>query len=128
MWDIADAVAEGRAADALEQLQKVFAAGEVPAAVVPQISWSLRRYATAANLILQSKRLGRPANAQAAIGKSGFWGKDVQLAEKRLRRMGLRRGSKLLTWLLELDLKIKGTHSSPSRAVFAVEELCLKMA
>ncbi|GAB5404170.1 MAG: DNA polymerase III subunit delta [Aureliella sp.] len=128
MWDIADAIAEGRTADALEQLQRVFAAGEVPAAVIPQISWSLRRYALAANLILQSKRLGKAASASAAIGKSGFWGKDIQLAEQRLRRMGLRRGSKLLTWLLELDLKIKGSHSTPSRAVFALEELCLKMA
>lgn len=128
MWDIADAVADGRTADALEQLTRVFAAGEVPAAVIPQISWSLRRYAQAANLILQSKRLGKPAAASTAIGKSGFWGKDIQLAEQRLRRMGLRRGSKLLTWLLELDLKIKGSHSSPTRAVFALEELCLKMA
>ncbi len=128
MWDIADAIADGRAADALQQLQQVFAAGEVPAAVIPQISWSLRRYALAANLILQSKRTGTSLPAQAAIGKSGFWGKDIQLAEKRLRRMGLRRSSKLLTWLLELDLKIKGSHSTPARATFALEELCLKMA
>lgn len=128
MWDIADAVADGRIADALEQLQGVFAAGEPPAAVIPQISWSLRRYALAANLILQSKRTGSRGSTQSAIGSSGFWGKDVQLAEKRLRRMGLRRASKLLTWLLELDLKIKGSHSTPARAIFALEELCLKMA
>lgn len=127
MWDIADAIADGRIADALEQLQQVFAAGEPPAAVVPQVAWSLRRYATAANLILQAKRTGRSMSASSAIGKSGFWGADIQKAETRLRRMGLRRASKLLPWLLELDLQTKGSHSSPSRAVFAVEALCLKL-
>ena len=128
MWEIADAVAEGRTSDALEQLSRVFAAGEHPAAVVPQIAWSLRRFGNAAHLLLQAKRCGRPLSAKAAIGQCGFWGRDAQLAEDRLRRMGLRRASKLLDWLLELDLKIKGSHSSPTRAIFALEELCLRFA
>ncbi len=126
MWEIADSVADGRLADALEQLQRVFAAGEHPAAVIPQIAWSLRRYGNAAQLILQSKRTGVPMSAKAAIGQSGFWGRDAQLAEERLRRMGLRRASKMLGWLLELDLKIKGSHSNSDRAIFALEELCLR--
>jgi hypothetical protein len=42
--------------------------------------------------------------------------------------MGLRRASKLLDWLLELDLKIKGSHSNQARAMFALEELCLKFS
>ena len=128
MWEIADAIADGRIADALDQLQHVFAAGEAPAAVVPQISWSLRRFGTAANLLLQAKRTGNNMPAKSAIGASGFWGRDIQLAEQRLRRMGLRRASSLLDWLLELDLKIKGSHSSPTRAIFALEELCLRLA
>ncbi len=126
MWEIADSVADGRIADALEQLQRVFAAGEHPAAVVPQIAWSLRRFGTAAHLILQGQRTGKAISAQAAIGQCGFWGRDAQLAEKRLRRMGLRRASQIVGWLLELDLKIKGSHSTPSRAIFALEELCLR--
>ncbi|MCA9194563.1 MAG: DNA polymerase III subunit delta [Planctomycetales bacterium] len=127
MWEIADAMADGRAAEALTQLERVFAAGEHPAAVVPQISWSLRRFGVAANLLLQAKRTGRPLSAQAAIGQC-FWGRDAQLAEARLRRMGLKRASQILDWLLELDLKIKGSHSQPQRAVFAIEELCIKLA
>jgi DNA polymerase-3 subunit delta len=126
MWEIADAIADGRVADALHQLEKVFAAGEHPAAVIPQISWSLRRFGNAAQLILQSKRTGQSISAQAAIGQCGFWGADAKLAEQRLRRLGLRRASHILNWLLDLDLKIKGSHSHPSRAVFALEELCLK--
>lgn len=126
MWEIADAIADGNAAEALAQLDKVFAAGEHPAAVIPQVSWSLRRFAKAANLILQGKRTGQPLSAKAAIGQCGFWGADATAAEKRLRRMGLRRASQLGKWLLELDLAIKGTHSNPSRAIFALEQLCLK--
>lgn len=128
MWEIADSVADGRIADALAQLERVFASGEHAAAVVPQISWSLRRFGNAANLILQAKRNGKAMSAQAAIGQCGFWGRDAVLAEERLRRMGLRRASKILGWLLELDLKIKGSHSSPTRSIFALEELCLRFA
>lgn len=128
MWEIADSIVDGRLPDALAQLERVFAAGEHPAAVVPQISWSLRRFGNAAHLILQSRRQGKAMSAQAAIGQCGFWGRDAKLAEDRLRRMGLRRASKLLDWLLELDLKIKGSHSHPSRAKFALEELCLRFA
>ncbi len=126
MWEIADAIVDGRIADALFQLEKVFAAGEHPAAVIPQISWSLRRFGNAAQLILQSKRCGQSLSPQAAISQCGFWGNDAKLAEARLRRMGLRRAGKLLDWLLDLDLKIKGTHSQTDRAIFALEELCLR--
>ncbi len=126
MWEIADAVVDGRIADALLQLEKVFAAGEHPAAVIPQISWSLRRFGNAAQLLLQAKRTGHPLKVQAAIAQCGFWGADAKLAEGRLRRLGLRRAGKLLDWLLELDLKIKGSHSQTDRAIFALEELCLR--
>lgn len=126
MWDIADAIVDGRIAEALQQLEKVFAAGEHPAAVIPQISWSLRRFGNAAQLILQAKRTGRPLSVQAAIGQCGFWGADAKLAEGRLRRLGLRRAGHLLDWLLELDLKIKLSHSHTDRAIFALEELCLR--
>jgi DNA polymerase III subunit delta len=128
MWEIADAIADGRTVDALEQLERVFAAGEHPAAVIPQIAWSLRRFGNAAHLILQSKRKGSSMSAKAAIAQCGFWGNDAQLAEGRLRQMGLRKASKLLDWLLELDLKIKGSHSNPARAKFALEELSLRFA
>lgn len=128
MWDIADAIADGRIADALQQLEKVFAAGEHPASVIPQISWSLRRFGNAAQLILQAKRTGRTVSVQAAIGQCGFWGADAKLAEGRLRRLGLRRAGNLLNWLLELDLKTKLSHSQTDRAIFAIEELCLRCA
>ena len=124
-WEIADAIMDGHIADALLQLEKVFAAGEHPAAVVPQVAWSLRRFGKAAHLILQANRLGKSMSASAAVSQSGFWGEDAKRAEGRLRRLGLRRASGLLKGLLELDLQIKGSHSSPARAVAALEKFCL---
>ncbi len=126
MWEIADAIADGKVAVALEQLERVFSAGEHPAAIVPQVSWSLRRYGRAANLMLQAKRTGGSLSVQSAISQCGFWGNDLKLAEQRIRRLGLRRTSQILEWLLELDLKIKGSHSNPQRAIFAIEQMCLK--
>jgi DNA polymerase-3 subunit delta len=123
-WDIADAVADGRIAFAMEQLQRIFATGEHPAAIIPQIAWSLRRYGLAAQLVQQSRRLGSPINADQAAAQSGFRPYETKAAAQRLRRMGLGRASRILQWLLELDLKIKGSHSSIDRAVFALEELC----
>jgi DNA polymerase III subunit delta len=128
MWEIADCIMDGKVVEALTQLERVFSSGQHAAAVVPQIAWSLRRYGHAAQLILQSRRLGKLMNAEEAIKLSGFWGPDLAAAPNRLRRIGLPKASKLLDWLLELDIKIKGSHSQVDRAVFALEELCLRFA
>jgi DNA polymerase III subunit delta len=127
MWEIADAIADGRAADALAQLQHVFASGEVVAGTLPQIAWSLRRYGMVAQLILQSRRVGTPLGLNTAIQQAGFFN-DFAAVERRLKRMGMRRASHILRWLVDLDLKSKGSHSAPDRAVFALEELVFRLA
>lgn len=126
MWEIADAILDGKIAEALLQLERVYAGGQQAAGVVPQISWSLRRYGYAAQLILQSRRNGGNMTAEEAVKHCGFWGADLNLAPARLRRLGVARASKLLDWLLELDLKVKGSHSHQDRAIFALEELGMR--
>lgn len=126
MWEIADAIMDGKIAVALTHLERVYSSGQHPAAIIPQIAWSLRRYGIAAQLFLQSRRLGSQMTLEEAVKKSGFWGVDLSLAPQRLRRIGLQRASQLLDWLLELDLRIKGSHSNTDRAIFALEELCFK--
>lgn len=126
MWEIADCIMDGKVAEALAQLERVFASGQHAAAVMPQIAWSLRRYGNAAQLVLQSRRTGKPLTAEDAVKQCGFWGPDLSSAPSRLRRIGLPKAAKLLDWLLELDLKIKGSHSNTDRAIFAIEELCLR--
>jgi DNA polymerase III subunit delta len=128
VWEIVAAAAEGRVAAAIEQLHKLFQAGESPMGIVPQMSWSLRRYGVATHLIAQSERSGRKPNIRDALQRAGFRSNELQEAETRLRRIGRQRGSQLLDWLLELDLKLKGSHSSESRSVFAVEEFVTRLA
>ncbi len=126
MWEIADAILDGKIAEALQQLERLFEGGQAAAGVVPQISWSLRRYGHAAQLVLQSRRTGGQMTAEEAVKHCGFWGADLTQAPNRLRRLGVARASKLLDWLAELDLKVKGSHSQADRAIFALEELCLR--
>lgn len=126
VWEISDAIMDGRIAHAMDQLQHLFASGETPQAVIPQIAWSLRRYGIAAQLVQQSRRMGAPKSADQVVGGAGFWGNDLRLAPQRLRRIGLKRSTDILQWLLELDLKLKGSHSSTDRAIFALEELCMR--
>lgn len=127
VWEISGAIVDGKAVYALEQLQHLLAGGETPQTLVPQIAWSLRRYGIAAQLIRQSRRMGKPLMAEQVVARAGFNGGDLKMAPQRLRRIGLERGTKLLKWLLELDLKMKGSHSHPDRAIFALEELCMKL-
>ncbi len=43
IWDTSDAAAGGQAAEALKHLEKLMIGGERPIALLPQLSWSLRR-------------------------------------------------------------------------------------
>lgn len=128
VWDITAAAVEGRSAYALEQLHKLIQAGESPMAVVPQMSWSLRRFGVATQLIAQAERLRRKLSLRDALARAGFRPFELGSAENQLRRLGRMRGLSMLDWLLELDLKLKLSHSKEDRAVFAVEEFIVKLA
>ena len=57
-WDMVDAAADGRAADALGQLDRLIASGEKPHGLLPQMSSSLRRFATALELFESAEAEG----------------------------------------------------------------------
>ena len=58
-WDMLDLALEGKAAEALRQIDRLLAGGEAPVGLLAQISASLRRLATATRLILQAEAAGR---------------------------------------------------------------------
>lgn len=128
VWEITAAALEGRAAVALSHLNKVIHAGESPLAIAPQMSWSLRRYGNATQLILQAERAKRKLPLRDALTRAGFRPFELQQAEAQLRRLGRARGQAMLDWLLELDLKLKGTHSKEDRGLLALEEFIVKLA
>ena len=52
----------------------------------------------------------------------------LEAAEGRLKRIGRERAVRIVAWLNDLDLALKGTHSEASRARFALEELFLRLS
>jgi DNA polymerase-3 subunit delta len=128
VWTILEEVADGRIAEALIHVDRLLATGESVMALVPQLSWGLRRFGVAAQLIEQGSRFGRQVRIPEALLQAGFRNNDLAKAEKQLRRIGRQRASKLLQWLLETDMKLKGSHSNEGRARFLLEELLLRLS
>lgn len=127
-WDLNDAVADGDAALALEQLDKLLQAGQDPLALYGSISWSLRRFAAAARQFRETERRGQRPDLRACLQQAGFWGDTVERAEQQLKQLGRQRALKLYRWLLELDLGLKGSHSSPPAARFLLEQLFFRLS
>ncbi|MCY2981994.1 MAG: DNA polymerase III subunit delta [Planctomycetota bacterium] len=126
-WELADAIADGQVAVAIEQLDKLLTAGQNAVGLMAQLSWSLRRFGLAAQLVEQSERVDSRIPLSAALERSGFNRFDVAKAESRLKRIGRPRAKQMLVWLVELELKLKGSHSNDHRARLALESLIMKL-
>jgi DNA polymerase-3 subunit delta len=126
-WELADAIADGNVAKAMEQIDKLMAAGQNAVGLLAQLSWSLRRYGLAAQLIEQSERTSGRIPLNVALERAGFNRFDVAKAETRIKRMGRARAKELLANLVDLELKLKGSHSQEQRARFGLEALIMKL-
>ncbi|MFG0264577.1 MAG: DNA polymerase III subunit delta [Rhodopirellula sp. JB055] len=129
VWQITDAIAAGDAAEALRQLDKLFSGGQRAIALLPQIAWSLRRLGMTTAAIEFRERSGRPWQFEDALAAGGIRrGLEIQSAKKQLQSIGRDRAKQLLPWLLDADLRLKGTHSTEGRDRFLLEQLILKLA
>ena len=105
--------------------------GDCTQSVAGAMLWSLRRFADASQLVIEAEHAGRKITLPAALEEAGIkkWPQGaLQKAERQLRQIGRHRASKLYQQLLRLDLSIKGSHSSPSRARWALEQLILSLS
>jgi DNA polymerase-3 subunit delta len=127
-WEMLDAALAGNTAEALVQLDRLLAAGEVPIALLGQIASTLRRFAAATRLVEQAERAGRRVSLREALEEAGFKPFVLSRAEPQLRQLGRVRGSKLYRWLLEADLALKGGSSAPGRARLVLEELLVRLS
>jgi DNA polymerase-3 subunit delta len=130
MWDINDAVAGGNAAEALRHFDKLLSGGQATLALIPQLAWALRRLGMATAVVDEWEAMGRRPMPQDGLKASGFKGRpeDFTKAEKQMKQLGRDRARKLLAWLLEADLKLKGSHSSAPRDRWVIEELICRLA
>jgi DNA polymerase-3 subunit delta len=130
MWEINDAAAGGQAADALRHLDKLLSGGQATLALLPQLAWALRRLGMATAVVDEWEAAGRRPTPQDGLKASNFRGgpNDLKKAELQMKQLGRDRARKLLAWLLDADLKLKGSHSAPPRDRFVIEELICKLA
>lgn len=130
MWEINDAAADGKAAEALRHLDKLISGGQATLALLPQLAWALRRLGMATAMVDQWESMGRKPTPQDGLKSSGFRGgpSDMKKAEQQMKQLGRDRARRLLDWLLDADLKLKGSHSSAPRDRWVIEELICKLA
>ncbi|MGD9723532.1 MAG: DNA polymerase III subunit delta [Pirellulales bacterium] len=127
-WQMLDAALDGDASTALVQLDRLLLSGEVPIALLAQIGASLRRFGAATRLIEQAEQSRRRVTLRDALAEAGVKPFVLGKAEGQLRRLGRTRSKHIYRWLLETDLALKGTSSSPARARLVLEQLILRLA
>jgi DNA polymerase-3 subunit delta len=130
-WELLDAVLDGHAAAAVGQLERLLQAGEAPQAIAGAVFWSLRRFADAAQAVLEAEDAGRKISLPAALQQAGFknWPQGaLQQAERQIRQIGRIRAGRLYGQLLALDLALKGSHSTPTRTRWALEQFIFSLS
>jgi DNA polymerase-3 subunit delta len=127
-WDMIDAAADGRAANALAQLDRVIASGEKPQGLFPQMASSLRRFPCATSLIEAAEADRRRLPVRDALSQAGVPPFKLSDAERQLKQIGRNRAKQLTRWLLAADLATKGHNSSDERARNELERLIVRLA
>ena len=127
-WDLVDAAADGRAADAIGQLDRLLLAGEQPIGVLAQLGSTLRKFSAAAANVEAAERMGQRPSLSAALKAAGFAPFKMEDAERQLRQIGRGRASQLADWVLEADLAMKSHNSAPARARMELERLLLRLS
>lgn len=127
-WDLVDAAADGRAADALGQLDRLLLAGEQPIGVLAQLGASLRKFAAAAAHVAATERGGGRPSLQASLKAAGFAPFKLADAERQLRQIGRARAIRLAERVLDADMAMKGHNSQPQRARVELERLILSLS
>ena len=127
-WDMIDAMVDGRASEAIKQLDRLLSAGEQPIAILGQVAYTIRKFATASRLVEQAEATGKRVWLPGIVAEAGFWKNKVDDATRQLKSIGRARAEQLGTWLLEADLAMKGHNSRPDAARLELERLIAKLS
>ena len=127
-WEMIDAAVEGRAADALGQLDRLLLAGEQPIGLLAQLGSTLRRFAAAALAVQAGESSGRRVGLRQALAAAGVVKFKLGDAEGQLRQIGRQRALRLAEWTLDADLAMKGHDSTPARSRVQLERLIVRLA
>lgn len=118
-WAMTNAVRDGDLGQALRALDELLTAGEAPLKLFAGISFVYRKLATAVEL-------SRQLPLKDALKEAGVFFRDWDATESYLRRLGRARAERILGWLLETDLGLKGSSRLPER--FQLEQLLIRLS
>jgi DNA polymerase-3 subunit delta len=127
-WDMIDAAADGNAAEALNQLDRLLSAGEDPFALLPQMASTLRKFAAAARTYEQAEQMRRRTSLYESLQQSGMPPFKIKAAENQLKQIGRPRAKQIYHWLLAADLGLKGHNSAKDRARRVLETLIVRLS
>ncbi len=122
VFHILNAIGDGQPARALKLLCEVFEEGDEPIAVMGALTGQLRKLAAVGRLTAEGQSLGL-AMDNAGIPK---WPEARMNGERQVKHLGRRRLDKLMDWLVEINLGLKGGSQLPNR--LQVERLIVKLA
>jgi DNA polymerase III subunit delta len=123
VFRILDAVGENKPGEALSILEDLFAEGEDPMAILGPLTAQLRKLAAAGRFHLQDRL---PLGAAMNAAKVPTWEKARAAFERQMKYLGRRRLEKLVEWLTEINLGLKGGNPLPERV--QVERLIVQLA
>ena len=110
----------GRVAEALAILARLFEQGEDPMQLLGAFSWQLRRLAQVSRHVRHGRSLA------AALEEAGVPPFARSGVERQLRHLGRRRLDRLYDWLLETDLAMKSSGALAPRLL--LERLVVRLA
>jgi len=119
VWKIIDAIVEGKVAQAMTSLERLFEHGEEPIAVAGAFNSQLRKLAMAFRL----NSLGK--NITASLEEVGVLPFALKNAENQLKHLGRRRLAKLYDWLIEVNMGMRGDSSLSKRTL--LERLLVRL-
>ena len=127
-WEMIDDIVEGRAPQAIKQLDKLIAAGEHPIALLAQMASTFRRFAAAVRFLEQAERRKQRIVPRQILEQAGFKPFVMEKAERQWRQLGRNRAGSLYRMLLDADLALKGRSSQPAKARLVLEQFIAKLS
>ena len=126
IYEILNHTLTGKPADAIRTLDNLLMLDKqaTPTGILSYVSKALRPLGAAALLFREAKQSGKPISVTAALEAAGVERLDQSV--QQLNTLGSRRAEKLLQWLLQTDLAMKGASSYDPR--LALETLLIRIA
>ena len=128
IWQTAAAMAAGNAVEAIEQLDRLLSGGERVIALLPQLAYTLRQLGTATARVEFDQAHGQPVRLPEALAAAGVRPYGLGEAKTQLQGLTRARARRILPWLLDADLRLKGTHSTAGPDRLLLERLVFKMS